>query len=282
MRLNGAVNMPKERAPATRTSRSVGSIVQSFREQPNADEDLEESHRRVEEPEVHDLLEARKDDEGAGAEGAPRVGDETAGGEKPRDVAGLHPEPARGDAAESVDKEPAVVAVEARGEVELRERVQAVRLEDVEGVGAFHEAKGVEEGDRHHHPGEDVDELPQRREDRETVADRLEDHVKRREQDDAPDAVDEIHDDSGAEEGLVRDDLLRRGVRVADDVQLFVNREICDHDDEEGEEVEEACDFGCGSLCGGDHFCPLATDYETRLSAAATSFASGSSFWAFA
>src|SRR5438309_11821127 len=114
---------------------------QSLKQKPKTHDQLEQSHRRIEDVVVHDLVEVGKNEIGECAEDAPGRTDHTEDRQSARDVFRFEPEPGTYGRSQTKERQTDVIIIKTSCEQNASERLEAVGFENFEIRGIAKELK---------------------------------------------------------------------------------------------------------------------------------------------
>src|SRR5437667_12100158 len=104
---------------------------QSLNQKPKTHDQLEQSHRCIEDIVVHDLVEVGKNEIGECAEDAPGRTDHAEDCQSARDVFRFEPEPGANGRSQTKERQTHIVIVEAGGDLRASERLQTLSFENL-------------------------------------------------------------------------------------------------------------------------------------------------------
>src|SRR6267378_3978826 len=91
--------------------------LQSFNEKPKADDQFEQSHRKIEPPVINDFVEVRENQIDESAKHAPGRGDHTVESQSSRNVVRLEPQPGANGRGQSKERQADVIVIKIRAEI---------------------------------------------------------------------------------------------------------------------------------------------------------------------
>ena len=168
---------------------------------------FENTHRRIEPPQVNDFVEVGKDVENESTRHAKCRRDHAEGSQCSRDIAGLKPQVAADCGCQCTKQQANVIVVETHAEIEPRQGLQSFRFKCSQVMSATEESQSVKEIERHNKPYQYPYEPPECRKQGKAQMDRFENYVKRCEKHDNAGAVNEIAGDADTKESFVRQDI---------------------------------------------------------------------------
>src|SRR5437667_1171978 len=215
---------------------------QSLNQKPKTHDQLEQSHRCIEDVVVNDLVEVGENEINECAEDAPGRTDHAEDCQSARDVFRFEPEPGANGRSQTKERQTYVIIIETCGDLYARERLKAFRFENFEIRRVAEEPKRSQTVQRSDEPQDREDDAKECARQCKSAIYGREYDVERSCENDRADVISDEACERGAKLRLMRENVARGICGVAWYDERAEQNVIAEHNQHECEQPGDSCD----------------------------------------